>query len=217
MIRWCYLKCLEFCRTRKIFRKRILKVDLRIIVGLGNPGTAYEGTRHNIGFDVIDRLADFLQVKVSKKKFGCLFAEADLEGKKLILLKPQQFMNCSGQAVATAAGFYKTDISQLLVITDDMALEAGVIRLRSNGSAGGHNGLNDIIAKLGRDDFSRLRIGIDKPVGIVARDYVLSRPDSLQREKLQLAVERAKECVFCWVNEGVESAMNRFNAKLEDR
>ena len=119
--------------------------DIKLIVGLGNPGKEYDNTRHNVGFEVIDELAKRLFVDVKQKKFGSLFAQTEFEGKKLILLKPQTYMNRSGQAVATAKGFYKLDDADILVVVDDTALEPGVIRVRAKGSAGGHNGLRDII------------------------------------------------------------------------
>ena len=126
---------------------------MKMIVGLGNPGKEYADTRHNVGFKVVDALASTLDVNVKKRKFGARFGEVDFEGEKLILLKPWTYINLSGSAIATAAGFYKLPLSELLVVTDDMALEPGVIRLRAKGSAGGHNGLKNIIARLGSEDF----------------------------------------------------------------
>ena len=125
-----------------------------MVVGLGNPGSEYVGTRHNMGFRVIDKLAEKYGIDVRKSKFASCFGQGQLGDKKLILLKPQQYMNRSGQAVATAVGFYKLSLSGLLVISDEMALEPGVIRLRPKGSAGGHNGLADIIEKVGSTDFA---------------------------------------------------------------
>ena len=122
--------------------------EMRMIVGLGNPGKEYVGTRHNIGFRVIESVADELGIEIKKKKFGSAFGQGEISGKKLIFLKPLQFMNRSGQAVATACGFYKLEVSKVLVITDDLSLEPGRIRIRRAGSSGGHNGLADIIEKL---------------------------------------------------------------------
>ena len=134
--------------------------SMKLIVGLGNPGSKYDQTRHNVGFMVVDAFAERYGAKVRRKKFNALFEEISVEATKILLLKPQQYMNRSGHAVATAAGFYKLDPVDILVVTDDMALEVGRIRLRAKGSAGGHNGLKDIIARLGTQDFPRLRVGI---------------------------------------------------------
>jgi len=186
--------------------------SVKLIVGLGNPGDAYAGTRHNLGFDVVDRLGETLGVKVKKAKFGARFGEAFAGQDKFILLKPWRFMNRSGQAVATAAGFYRLALSDLLVITDDMALDPGRIRLRAGGSAGGHNGLADIIAKLGGDRFARLRVGIGASNLPDSADYVLGRPSPSERALLTDAVQRAAEAALCWACDGIEAAMNRFNA-----
>ncbi len=150
--------------------------ETKMVVGLGNPGDEYVDTRHNIGFRVIDSLAAALKIEVRKRKFGARFGEGEFSDKKLILLKPWQFMNRSGQAVATAMGFYKFDVAEMFVITDDMDLEPGRIRVRSKGSAGGHNGLADIIEKLGTNEFSRCRIGIGPSGREDAVDYVLNKP-----------------------------------------
>ena len=134
--------------------------QMKMVVGLGNPGEEYADTRHNIGFKVIDSLAKALAIDVRKRKFGARVGLGEFGDKKLILLKPWQFMNRSGEAVAKAVGFYKLPLSELLVVTDDMALEPGRIRIRAKGSAGGHKGLADIIEKLGTNQFGRLRVGI---------------------------------------------------------
>ena len=139
--------------------------NMRMVVGLGNPGDKYIDTRHNTGFKVIDSLAQELGIDVKKRKFGSRFGGGEFADKKLILLKPWQFMNRSGQAVATAAGFYRLNIGDFIVVTDDMDLEPGRIRLRYKGSAGGHNGLEDIIQKLGTNVFARCRGGIGRRPG----------------------------------------------------
>ncbi|HBG27375.1 MAG: aminoacyl-tRNA hydrolase [Planctomycetes bacterium GWF2_41_51] len=186
---------------------------MRLIAGLGNPGSEYDGTRHNIGFEVVDKLADKYGVELKKGKFGAAFGQTALEDKKLILLKPLKYMNNSGQVIATAAGFYKLQPLQILVITDDLALEPGTIRMRASGSAGGHNGLVDIIEKLGTSDFPRLRIGIGDKGPAVGKDYVLSRPGSADRELLREAVQQAVEASICWMQQGVDAAMTKFNRK----
>ena len=152
-----------------------------------------------------------LNIGVRKRKFGARFGEAEFEGKKLILLKPWTFMNRSGQAVAAAVGFYKLALQELLVITDDLALEPGVIRLRAGGSAGGHNGLKSIISALGSEDFCRLRCGIGAAGVADAYDYVLSNVPAEQHKTLDAAIERARQAVFCWIRSGIDAAMNEYN------
>jgi len=188
---------------------------VRLIVGLGNPGREYQGTRHNVGFETVDRVGDRLHVEIDKRKFGGLVGQGTCGSQRVLLLKPLQYMNCSGQVVATAAGFYRLSPADLLVVTDDMALEPGRIRLRAQGSSGGHNGLADIIEKLGTDGFARLRIGIGAATQ-VARDYVLSRPPAEERGRLDEAIDRAVEAVLCWLDQGIETAMNRYNVKAKD-
>jgi len=182
-----------------------------MIVGLGNPGVEYADTRHNIGFKVIDSLAGVSQGQIRKRKFGGYLGQIELGGQKLILLKPWRFMNLSGGVVARAMAFYKLDVGDLLVITDDMALPVGAIRLRAKGSAGGHNGLADIIEKLGTEDFARCRVGIGRSEADDDVDYVLSRPGEPERLLLVEAIERAREAVICWFQRGLEAAMNEFN------
>jgi PTH1 family peptidyl-tRNA hydrolase len=184
---------------------------MKLIVGLGNPGKEYADTRHNIGFRVIDAISSALTTDIKKRKFGARFGEVEFEGKKLILLKPWTYMNRSGQAVAAAVGFYKVPLQELLVVTDDMALESGVIRMRPRGSAGGHNGLKSIIAALGSEDFCRLRCGIGSAGAGDAYDYVLSNIPSEQRAVIDIAVERARDAAFCWIRVGIDAAMNEYN------
>jgi PTH1 family peptidyl-tRNA hydrolase len=185
--------------------------DMKIVVGLGNPGDEYANTRHNMGFKVIDSLAKSLEIEVKKRKFGARFGSGEFADKKLILLKPWQFMNRSGQAVATAVGFYKLSVGDLLVITDDMDLEPGRIRIRAKGSAGGHNGLADIIEKLGTNEFSRCRIGIGRSREEDAIDHVLDKPAKEEEPLLAEAIERARKAVLCWIEYGTEKTMNEFN------
>jgi PTH1 family peptidyl-tRNA hydrolase len=187
--------------------------EIKMIVGLGNPGKEYAGTRHNAGFDVVDSLARQLGIDVKKKKFGGLFGQSILDDKAVMLLKPQRYMNCSGAVVATARGFYKLALEDIIVVTDDMALEPGRIRIRPKGSSGGHNGLEDIIARLGSDEFTRLRIGIGESAEEMATDYVLARPGDEEKELKEKAVEKAVQAVICWVKEGVDTAMNKFNVR----
>ncbi len=188
------------------------KLNTKMVVGLGNPGEEYVDTRHNIGFRVIDSLAEALRINVRKKKFGACLGRGKFADKELILLKPWQFMNRSGQAVATAMGFYRLGVSNLLVITDDMALSPGRIRIRRTGSAGGHKGLADVIEALGTENIGRLRIGIGQSDRIEAEDYVLGRPTKQEKPLLDEAIERSQKAVLCWVERGIEAAMNEFNS-----
>ncbi|MBN2456749.1 MAG: aminoacyl-tRNA hydrolase [Sedimentisphaerales bacterium] len=183
-----------------------------LLIGIGNPGSRYAQTRHNIGFKVIDVLAELLHIKVVDKKFGGLLGKGKFAGRELVLLKPMKFVNCSGQVVATVVGFHKLNLSKILVITDDMALEPGRIRLRASGSSGGHNGLADIIEKLGSEDINRLRIGIGQSGGLSDYDYVLSAPSPEQKPLLDEAIDKSKEAVLYWIENGIEAAMNKFNS-----
>ena len=187
-----------------------------MIVGLGNPGDEYVDTRHNAGFRVIDLLAETTKIDVRKKKFGALFGQGEFEDKKLILLKPWRFMNLSGQPVATATGFYNLSLDDLLVITDDMALEPGRIRIRRKGSAGGHKGLENVIEKLGTSEFGRLRIGIGQCREESAYDYVLDKPDEQDKLLLDEAINKAREAVLFWIKYGIKAAMNKFNSRDDE-
>ena len=191
-------------------------VETKMVVGLGNPGKEYVDTRHNTGFRVIDALAETLGIEVRKRKFGARFGSSEFAAEKLILLKPWQFMNRSGQAVATALGFYKLGANDLLVVTDDMALEPGRIRIRAKGSAGGHNGLADIIEKLGTNQFARLRVGVGHSQDEWTVDYVLDRPTESEKSLLDAAIAKARDAVLCWIKSGIDEAMNKFNMKLSE-
>ncbi len=185
--------------------------EVRLVVGLGNPGPEYAETRHNLGFKVIEALEEALGIEVKQRKFSARLGEGRRGGTKVILMKPQTFMNCSGQSVATAVGFYKLDLHDLMVVVDDMALEVGTIRVRAGGSAGGHNGLADIIEKLGTDQFARCRVGIGGAAGEQAVEHVLGRPPSEEKPRLNQAILRARDAVRCWLEFGVDKTMNEFN------
>lgn len=187
--------------------------EFKMVIGLGNPGKRYAGTRHNIGFRVVDALADELKIDVKRKKFGALTGIGDFEGHKLILFKPLSFMNLSGQPVATAVGFYKMEKTDLLVVTDDMDLEPGKVRLRAKGSSGGHKGLADIMEKLGTEEIPRLRVGIgsSRERGTGAVDFVLDVPPAEERKILEDVIYRSKDAVICWLRHGCRRAMNEFN------
>ncbi|MCE2882379.1 MAG: aminoacyl-tRNA hydrolase [Planctomycetaceae bacterium] len=191
---------------------------MKLVVGLGNPGLEYQRTRHNVGFDCIDRLARRVAdpSQTAKARFQALSLEGEVGGEKVLLLKPMTYMNLSGTTVAEALRFYKLDATRdLLVIVDDIALPCGAIRLRSDGSAGGHNGLADIEAKLGSNRYARCRIGIDAPGQIPQRDYVLGkfRPD--QQPLVEEALGLASDAAECWAKSGITEAMNRFNRRTE--
>ena len=189
--------------------------DMKLVAGLGNPGGDYADTRHNIGFKVMDLLAEGLDIEIRKRKFGARFGVGEFAHKKLIVLKPWQYMNRSGQAVATAMGFYKLNIADVLVVTDDMDLEPGRIRIRPKGSAGGHKGLADIIEKLGSHNFARCRVGIGRNHERESVDFVLDKPAKAERPLLNAAIERARNAVLCWIEYGIEAAMNQYN-RLSD-
>jgi PTH1 family peptidyl-tRNA hydrolase len=189
--------------------------SMKLIAGLGNPGSKYDNTRHNVGFMVVDALAERFGEKVRHKKFNALTEEVHAEGTKLLLMKPQDYMNRSGHAIATAAGFYKLGPADVLVVTDDMALDVGRLRIRAKGSAGGHNGLKDIIARFDSDDFARLRVGIGDSGRMDAADYVLSLFSAEERAIVENAVQTAVDAICCWLRDGVDIAMTRYNAKNE--
>ena len=205
---------------------------MKIIVGLGNPGREYAGTRHNVGFEVIDAIARKLGWtfgpgdefdRLAKTKFDGLAMDGTMElasggSEKLLLLKPMTYMNLSGRAVQAAKSFYQVTSGDLMIVLDEMALPAGTIRLRASGSDGGHNGLKDIQRALGTSQYPRLRIGIDAPPPRVpGRDYVLGRFSEEQRERLEPAIGRSGEAVLTWVEKGINAAMNRFNADAEEK
>ena len=186
---------------------------MKLIAGLGNPGPQYEGTRHNVGFAVVDELAARSCIDLSREKFHGWFGLGTIAGERAALLKPTTFMNRSGRAVVEAGRYYKLEVSDLLVIVDDLALPLGRLRMRAGGSAGGHNGLQDIIDRLGGDNWCRLRIGIGEAVGD-ASEYVLRRFTTEERSLMERVYRNAADCVVCWVQEGVEAAMTKFNGDV---
>lgn len=188
---------------------------MKLIVGLGNPGPEYEKTRHNAGFLLADRLAARLGFSAEKLKFHGGLREGTLAGERALILKPVTYMNRSGLAVGEAAAFYKVAPADVLVLVDDLALPCGQIRLRAEGSSGGHNGLTDVARALGTMKYPRLRLGID-PKGMARQsDYVLGRFTPDQAAKFDACLDAACQAVECWAKEGVEKAMTKFNAKGE--
>jgi PTH1 family peptidyl-tRNA hydrolase len=186
---------------------------MKLIVGLGNPGAQYQATRHNVGFCLVDLLANRWSIDLKRQKHDALFGQGHYRGDSAILLKPQTYMNRSGQSVLQAVKFYKIDQKDFLVVVDDMDLELGRLRLRSQGGAGGHNGLLDIIEKLGTNDFSRLRIGIGSARGAQAVSHVLGNFSDDEIAWVAQALERSAEALECWMAKGISVAMNRFNSQ----
>ena len=182
-----------------------------IIAGLGNPTREYEKTRHNVGFDTIDVLADRLNTSVDEKKFKGLYGKGIIAGEKVILLKPQTFMNLSGESVREAADFYKVDPEHIIVIYDDISLDVGQLRIRKKGSAGGHNGIKNIILHTGSQNFNRIRVGIDRSKYIKVVDYVLSRFTKDEQDAINQGIENASDAVIDYLDHGFNHAMNRFN------
>lgn len=186
-----------------------------IIVGLGNPGRDYQNTRHNIGFDVIDVIADKHNISVIEKKHKAIIGKGVIDGQKVILVKPQTYMNLSGESVREVMDYYKVDpTEELIIISDDISLEPGNIRIRKKGSAGGHNGLKSIIQHLGTDQFMRIKMGVgEKPKGYDLADYVLGHFTGDERKVMNEASGAAEEAVRMMMQGDADGAMNRFNKK----
>lgn len=181
-----------------------------VVVGLGNPGIEYEKTRHNIGFNAIDYIAEDLNIKVNKSKFKGLYGESYIENEKIILLKPQTFMNSSGISVREIADFYKVDIKKLIIIYDDISIPLGKIRIRPSGSAGGHNGVKSIIYQLSSDEFPRIRIGIGAPDNNLI-NYVIGNFSNTEEKIVFDMLKIAKEAVYSLISYGVQTSMNKYN------
>jgi peptidyl-tRNA hydrolase, PTH1 family len=188
---------------------------IKLVVGLGNPGTKYQGTRHNIGYELIDRLARGGRGANFTRKFEGQVAETEIDYRRVFLLKPETFMNLSGRAVGQAVRFYKIEPSDILVVCDDLSLPVGKIRIRPGGSDGGQKGLRDITNHLGTEQFPRLRIGIGDQGQADAADYVLSRFRSPERALIDDTLILASQAVAVWVTQGVDAAMNRFNGMTQ--
>lgn len=185
-----------------------------IIAGLGNPGIKYAGTRHNVGFCVIDELSDRFGIAVNEHKHKALIGRGMIGSEKVILVKPQTFMNLSGESIRQVMDFYKLDNSKLIVIYDDISLDVGQLRIRTRGSAGGHNGIKSIIAHMGCQEFDRLRIGIgEKPERMELADYVLGVFSGDEQIKIREAVREGASAVEKMLSEGAERAMNIYNQK----
>lgn len=186
-----------------------------IIAGLGNPGKEYEKTRHNVGFDVIDAIADKYNINVLELKHKALIGKGYVEGQKAVLLKPLTYMNLSGESIRPVLDYYKADAeTDLIVVSDDISLEPGQLRVRKKGSAGGHNGLKNIIKQLGNDNFQRVRIGVgEKPKNYDLADWVLGHFSKEERAAVDEAVKKAVRAVEIMLTDGADTAMNEFNRK----
>lgn len=184
-----------------------------IVAFLGNPGLKYKGTRHNAGFMAADAMEKKLGVSINKMRFKALTQTADIGGKKVLLMKPQTYMNLSGDAIVQAANFYKVPPERVIVVSDETALPIGRLRIRRGGSAGGHNGLKSVIARLGTDQFPRIRLGVgDKPhPDYDMADWVLSAFKGQDAADMELVAKKAADAVECYITEGADRAMNRFN------
>jgi len=188
---------------------------VKVIVGLGNPGVRYEGTRHNVGFQVVDRLAEISHILISTKRFKSLYGTGSIDSQKVILVKPMTFMNRSGEAVKRIIDFFQVGIEDLIVIHDDLDLSFGRLRFKRRGSDGGHQGVRSIIESIGRNTFLRLKIGIGRPPQEVdPAEYVLASFDEIQESHLEGILSRAAESLRVMLLEGIETAMNRYQKRL---
>ncbi len=183
-----------------------------LIVGLGNPEPEYSRTRHNMGFDVINKIAKKYEIEVTRTKFNGLYANAIIENQKVILLKPQTFMNLSGQSIEAFVSFYKIPIENVLVIYDDMDVEIGSIKIRKKGGPGSHNGAKSVVHELMSENFPRIRVGIGKPVDEYdAIDYVIGPLEEEIYQKLEKGIEKASEAVTEFLKNGIDNTMNKYN------
>lgn len=181
-----------------------------LIVGLGNPGKEYEHTRHNVGFDIIDLFADKYNISINRIKFKGVYGETNINGEKVVLLKPQTFMNLSGESVKEVADFYKIPNENIIVVYDDISLDVGSLRIRQKGSAGGHNGIKNIIANMSTDVFPRIKVGVGKPEHDLV-NHVLGKFSKEQREQLEKTFQPSIEAIETIITKNISEAMNKFN------
>jgi PTH1 family peptidyl-tRNA hydrolase len=187
---------------------------MRVVIGLGNPGRRYRGTRHNLGWEVLDRLARQWGIAIDTEDGFAEVGRATVAGRRVLLARPQTYVNASGAAVAYLRRRHRVLPEHLLVIVDDLDLPPGVVRVREKGSHGGHNGLRSIIEELGTNEFPRVRIGLGRPpAGTYAADFVLEKPAAAERPLLDDAVERAAEGVVVWIEDGIQAAMRHCNTR----
>jgi PTH1 family peptidyl-tRNA hydrolase len=189
---------------------------MKVVVGLGNPGGKYDGTRHNVGFAVVDGLAAAPGAGRFQSRFQAQVAELNEGGQKVLLVKPETFMNLSGRCVRQFLDYYQVPLTDLLVVCDDINLPLGKLRVRARGTHGGHNGLRDIQQHLGTTEYARLRIGVDAPRDD-AVDHVLGRFKPAERPVIEDAISLAVQAVVVWISQGVEACMNRYNADKEPK
>ena len=191
---------------------------MHIIIGLGNPGQEYHRTRHNVGFDVIDVLSEKLNITLSKNAMHCLIGEGFVGGEKVILVKPQTYMNLSGQCVTELVSWYKAPMENVMVIFDDIDLPLGKLRLRKDGSAGTHNGMRSIVGLLGYENFPRLRVGVgQKREGYELADWVLGHYIGEEQETADKAFAAAADAIVDYIENGIESAMRQYNTKKQKK
>lgn len=185
--------------------------NIKLVVGLGNPGTRYARNRHNVGFMIVELFAHARHWRFARKRFNAEIAEGEIDGTRVMVAKPQTFMNASGEAVGKLFAFYKIAPHDLLVVYDDLDLPLGKMRLRPKGSAGGHHGMESIIARIGTSDFPRLRLGIGRPNPDDDIDHVLGNFEGAEKKLMDETFARAVEALEAWVRDGIEKAMNEFN------
>lgn len=185
--------------------------NIKLIVGLGNPGLRYAHSRHNVGFMIVDEFAHAHDLRFSRKRFNAEIAEGDIGDKRVMIAKPQTFMNLSGEAVGKLFKFYKIAPHDLIVVYDDLDLPLGKMRMRTKGSAGGHHGMESIIAHVGNSDFPRLRVGIGRPNPDADIDHVLGNFEGDERKLMDETFERAAEAIGVWLADDINAAMNKFN------
>ena len=184
---------------------------MKMIVGLGNPGRKYNKTRHNIGFMVIEDFANKNKIKINKKKFNGLYEIIDFNDEKVLLLKPQAFINLSGQVIRSFMDYYKIDLSNILIISDDMDLSTGILRLKPNGSSGGHNGLKNIEENLHTNEYKRLRIGISNNKDIDSKDYVLGKLSKIELMDIEKTLSITYNILIDFFQIDFEKLMNKYN------
>ena len=184
-----------------------------VIAGLGNPGKKYENTRHNMGFLTIDRIAEKNDIKVNKIKHRALVGDGFISGHKVLLVKPQTYMNLSGESLREVMNYYNVDIEDLIVIYDDFDIETGSLRIRKKGSAGSHNVMKSVIYQLKNDGFPRVRVGIGKSGSLDWKDFVLGKVGGAESDAISQAISNAADAVECMISEGIDIAMNKYNKK----
>ncbi len=190
-----------------------MEKNMFIITGLGNPGRKFEKTRHNMGFAAVDIIGENYGIKINRLKHKALVGDGLISGRKVLLVKPQTYMNLSGESLAEIVGYYNVPMENLIVIYDDMDLASGDLRIRKKGSAGSHNGMKSVIYSLGSEEFPRIRIGIGKTDGSRWKSFVTGRPSKEERELLSEAARRAAEGAACIVDKGIDRAMNEYNVR----